>query len=193
MPALLETALRAVIVLALLYAVVVAVTHWAVRSRRLTPFGAWPRFVRRVSDPVLLPIERRVMRAGGSPQDAPIWLLGVVVVGGLLVVTLFRWLIGAWYRLADLSAAPPRIVVAELVGWVFTVLFIALLARVIASWFGVAPYHRWYRIAAGLTDWLLLPIRRMLPPLGIIDLSPLVAYVLLLVARTVIQRIVLGV
>ena len=56
----------------------VGLTHWAVRSRRITPFGAWPRFMRRASDPVLLPLERRVIRAGGSPQDAPLWLIGIV-------------------------------------------------------------------------------------------------------------------
>ena len=33
------------------------------------------------------------MRAGGSPQDAPLWLLGIVIVGGLLLLSLTGWLI----------------------------------------------------------------------------------------------------
>ena len=32
----------------------------------------------------------RVARAGGSPQDAPLWLLGVVIAGGLLIGTDIR-------------------------------------------------------------------------------------------------------
>jgi YggT family protein len=73
---------RWTIVVALLYVGIVALTHWAVRSRKLSPFGAWPRTVRRLSDPVLRPVEQRVIRAGGSPQTAPYWLLAVVVLGG---------------------------------------------------------------------------------------------------------------
>ena len=49
----LDLIVRGAIVLALVYASVVAVTHWAVRSRRITPFGIWPRYMRRASDPVL--------------------------------------------------------------------------------------------------------------------------------------------
>ena len=83
-----------VVVAALATPSVVALTHWAVRRRTIDPFGAWPRFVRRISDPVLLPLERRVVRLGGSPQDAPLWLLGVVIVGGLVLLSLTRWLLG---------------------------------------------------------------------------------------------------
>ena len=86
----LDLVARTLVVVALVYASAVALTHWAVRSRRITPFGAWPRFVRRVSDPVLLPLERRVVRAGGNPQDAPLWLLGIVIVGGLLLLSLVQ-------------------------------------------------------------------------------------------------------
>ena len=71
---------RVLVVCALVYASTVGLTHWAVRSRRLSPFGRWPRLVRRASDPVLLPLERRVVRAGGSPQDAPLWLVGIVIL-----------------------------------------------------------------------------------------------------------------
>ena len=84
-PGLLDMITRGIVVVVFAYAAVVALTHWAVRSRRLNPFGAWPRTVRRISEPLLLPLERRIIRAGGSPQDAPFWLLGIAVVGGLIV------------------------------------------------------------------------------------------------------------
>ena len=77
----LYTFVRTIVILALAYASLVALTHWAVRSRRISPFGAWPRFMRRVSDPVLHPMERRVISAGGNPQSAPLWLLAVVIAG----------------------------------------------------------------------------------------------------------------
>ena len=34
-----------------------------------------------------------------------------------------------------------------------------------------------------LTDWIIEPIRRILPPIGMIDFSPMVAWLVLWVAR----------
>src|SRR5215210_5037085 len=89
-----ELMARTLVVCALVYASVVGLTHWAVRNRLLSPFGAWSRLVRRASDPVLLRLERRIVRSGGSPQDAPWWLIGGVILGGLLLITAIHWLAG---------------------------------------------------------------------------------------------------
>jgi len=182
--ALLIVAARIAVIVALAYASAVALTHWAVRSRRITPFGAWPRFMRRLSDPVLVPLERRVVRAGGSPQDAPLWLGGIVIVGGLLLLSLVQWLAGAVAELAIVTQSGPRGLVRLLVSGIFTVLMVALLIRVIGSWFGISPYRRWMRPVMLLTDWIIEPIRRVLPPFGMIDFSPLVAWLVLSIVRS---------
>jgi YggT family protein len=176
-------AARVAVVLALVYASAVALTHWAVRSRRITPFGAWPRFMRRASDPVLLPLERRVVRAGGSPQDAPLWLLGIVIVGGLVLLSLVQWLAGFADTVVFTAEAGPREWARFLVAGLFRVLIIALIIRVIASWFGISPYRPWMRPVMLLTDWIIHPIRRILPPFGMIDFSPLVAWLILSVVQ----------
>ena len=175
---------RVVVIIALAYASTVALTHWAVRSRRITPFGAWPRFMRRASDPVLLPLEHRIVRSGGSPQDAPLWLVGIVIVGGLLLLSLAQWLVGFALTLGSLSG--PREWARFLVSGVFTLLTVALFVRVISSWFGISPFRPWMRPVVLLTDWIINPIRRILPPFGMLDFSPLVAWLLLSVARGVV-------
>ena len=182
-PLTLDTVTRAFVVIALAYASVVALTHWAVRRRKLGPFGGWPRLVRRLSDPVLLPLERRVIRFGGSPQDAPLWLLGIVILGGLLLLSLTNWLVGTVGALGALRHASPRDWARILVGWAFSIVMLAIFIRVIASWVGVSEYRRWMRPFVFLTDWIILPIRRMLPPAGMIDFSPMVAWLVLWVAR----------
>jgi YggT family protein len=184
----LDSLVRYVVVAALSYAGIVALTHWLVRRRTIGPFGAWPRFVRRISDPVLLPLERRVVRMGGSPQDAPLWLLGGVIVVGLILVSLVRWLIGVAFGFAAMADAGPRAWLQIAVGALFSLLMAAILVRVIASWFGVSPYSRWMRPIMTLTDWLIDPIRRLMPPVGMIDLSPMVAWLILWIARGVVLR-----
>ncbi len=181
--AVLDLAVRTLVVLALVYASAVALTHWAVRSRRINPFGPWPRFMRRLSDPLILPLERRIIRAGGSPQDAPLWLLGLVIGGGLLLLSLTSWLIGTASSISAITQGGPRAWLRVLVNAVFTVLMAAILIRVIGSWFGLGPYRKWMRPFYVLTNWLIDPIRRILPPLGVIDFSPMVAWLVLYVVR----------
>jgi len=179
----LDIAVRSIVLLALAFAATVALTHWAVRSRRIDPFGTWPRLVRRVSDPILLPLERRVIRAGGSPQNAPLWLLGLVIGCGLLLLSLTQWLIGTAAGLVLLAHGGPRVWLRVLVSAVFTILMAAILIRVIASWLGIGEYRKWMRPVYALTNWLIDPIRRILPPVGIFDFSPMVAWLVLYVVR----------
>jgi YggT family protein len=183
LPVALDTLARGLVVAALVYASIVALTHWAVRRRKIGPFGVWPRWVRRASDPVLLPLERRVIRFGGSPQDAPLWLLGIVIVGGLLLVSLTNWLLGMAGSLSALASAEPRDWIRFLVSSAFTLVMVAIFIRVIASWFGIGPYRKWMRPLVLLTDWIIEPIRRILPPTGMIDFSPMVAWLVLWVVR----------
>ena len=179
----LDTIARGLVVAALVCASIVATTHWAVRRKKIGPFGAWPRLVRRVSDPVILPLERRVIRLGGNPQDAPLWLLGVVILGGLLLLSLTRWLIDVSGSVVAMASARPRDWIRMVASGLFSLVMAAIFIRVIASWFGVSEYRRWMRPLVSLSDWIIQPIRRMLPPTGMIDFSPMVAWLVLWVAR----------
>ena len=177
------TAIRLLVIMALVYAGLVALTHWAVRSQRLNPFGLWPRTVRKLSDPILLPLERRIIRAGGSPQNAPLWLLAIVIGAGLVLLSLTSWLIGTLVSLTYVAQGGPSVWVRMLVSTLFTILMTAILIRVIASWLGFGEYRRWMRPIYALTGWLIDPIRRILPPFGMFDFSPMVAWLVLYVLR----------
>ncbi len=179
----LDILVRGLVVAALACASIVAATHWAVRRQKIGPFGAWPRLVRRVSDPVILPLERRVIRFGGNPQDAPLWLFGIVTLGGLLLLSLTRWLIDVSGSITAMASAQPRDWIRVLVSGAFSLVMAAIFIRVIASWFGVSEYRRWMRPLVVLSDWIIQPIRRRIPPTGMIDFSPMLAWLLLWVAR----------
>ena len=66
----------------------------------------------------------------------------------------------------------------------------ASMVRVIASWFGFFRYSRWIRPAYVLTDWLVEPIRRLLPTTGAIDFSPLAALLVLWVLEKLLLSLV---
>jgi len=166
---------------------VIALADWAVRTRRLNPFGPVGRFCRRFVDPFMAPVERRILRAGGVPSSAPWWTLVVVVVGGLVFLWVLDFLGGALASLMVGMQSPAgmaRLFLAAILG----ILRIALMVRVIASWFSASPYSKWIRWSYVLTEWMLAPLRRVIPLFGPIDVTPLIAFFLL----TLIQR-VLGV
>lgn len=174
---------RGLAVAALGFTSLVALTFYLVRSRRIGPFGPWPRAVRRVADPILAPIERRLSRAGRNPQDAPLWLFGFAVAGGLLLISLTDWLIGFTWSARVAAGSGAGGIAAFAVNGVFTLLIAALIVRVVASWFGIGAYNPHFRPVVLLTEWLVAPIRRLLPHTGMIDFSPLVAWLVLVLAR----------
>lgn len=162
---------------------------WLVRTRRVSPFGGPARFVRRTVDPFLAPIERRVVRAGGLPASAPWWALLMVVIGGILLIVSLQYL----ERMVMLAAASagrgPRGIYDLLVTWTFGVLELALIVRIVASWLSVSPHRPWIRWSVSLTEWLLRPLRSVIPPFGMLDVSPLVAYVILYLLESFMHSI----
>lgn len=83
---------------------------------------------------------------------------------------------------------------AQLIEIVFTLFYVAILARIIFSFvipmMGSRPHPMIIslaELAIRLTEPVLGPIRRVLPTFGMLDLSPLVAIILL----QVIQRVLI--
>ncbi len=169
---------------------IVAAVDWAVRTRRLNPFGPVARFFRRTIDPLMVPVERRVVRAGGKPSSAPLWTLGGVVVGGLVLIALLDFLTGQLSAVSSAVTFGPRGVLMLLVDWTFALLRIALIVRVISSWVRLSPYSPWIRWSYSLTEWMLAPLRRIIPLLGGIDITPIVAYLVLGLLQGIVMRAV---
>lgn len=161
-----------------LAAAVVALVDWLVRTRKINPFGPVPRFFRRFVDPLMAPIERRLVRSGRQPSAAPWWTLVVVVVGGILLITVLNYL-GRLFGEVTFGISSPARLGALLLSWTLALLRIALIVRVVSTWIQISPYSRWVRWSYVLTEWMLAPLRRMLPSFGAVDLTPIVAYFLL--------------
>lgn len=158
---------------------VICFVDWLVRTRRLNPFGKVARFFRESVEPLMAPVERQIVRAGGVPSSAPWWTLGVVVLGGIVFLSLFDFVrsqVGAFYFASQTGS---RGILRMLIQWTFAVLRMALIVRVICSWVRVSPYSRWVRWAFVLSEPILRPLRQIVPALGMIDITPIIAYLVL--------------
>ena len=166
-----------------LFSAAVALGSWGVRTRRINPFSRTGQTIRRLTDPVLEPIEARLIRRGGNPQHAGWWLLGITVIGGILLVTLVQWLVAEVAVMARSTASGPRGTLRLVTYYASQLLLLAIIVRVIGSWFGVGRFNRWMRPAYVLTDWIVQPLRRVIPLIGMIDITPIVAWFLIMVVR----------
>lgn len=156
-------------------AALICVVDWLVRTRRISPFSWVARFFRARIDPLVAPVERMVLRAGGRPSSAAWWAFLALVVIGILIISLLQ-LVGGLLTQVVMVSYDPRRVPALLIGWAFSILRLALIVRVIASWLPVSPRAWWLRWSFVLTEWMLAPLRRLIPRIGMIDITPLVAW-----------------
>ncbi len=169
-------------------AILAALGAVAVQRRTLSPFGRPARLIRRVTDPLLRPFERRLLRGGGNPQNAPWWLVATAVFGGILTITAVEWLVAQGVALFLSATSGPQLLLPLLVNWGIGLLMLALIVRVIGSWIGATQHTKWMRPFVLMTEWFLGPLRRILPAVGPFDFSPLVAWFFLSLLRTFLLR-----
>ena len=157
----------------------VAIAAWAVRTRAINPFSGPGRLARRLTDPILAPVEHWLVRRGGNPQHAEWWLFGASLFGGIVLIALATWIVGQVGAVTMVSRQGPRSFFKLMVYGAGQLIQFALMARVVGSWFGGSRYTRWLRPAYVLTDWIVEPLRRWIPPFGMIDMTPMIAWFLI--------------
>ena len=169
---------------------VVSVLDWLVRTRRVSPFSLLARTMRRWVDPALRPVERRVVRSGGMPSSAPWWALAAVVITGIVVISLLEFLQSQVAYISLSVDSGPRGLARLLVTWTFGVLQLALIVRVLLTWVSARPGAWYWRWSWRLTEPFLKPLRQLIPQIGQIDVTPIVAWFALSLLQTFVLRVI---
>lgn len=133
------------------------------------------QFVVRATNPLVAPVRRVVPVAGGADLATLILLLALeaLLTWALLFIGSFTVSTGTFLLLV-----PLRLI--NLTLWFYTV---SIFIYVIMSWIAQAGYNPIGRMLAELNEPLLGPVRRMLPPIGGLDLSPLLVLILIQAVR----------
>lgn len=123
----------------------------------------------KITNPPLRPL-RRVLPALGGVDTSSLVLMLALQMAAFLLITLLRG--------ADISFVSLLILsVAELIGLVLNVLLFAILIQVVVSWVNPSGYNPAISLLYSLTEPVLGPCRRLIPPLSGLDLSPLLALI----------------
>lgn len=158
----------------LVYIVLLRFLLQLVRADFYNPFS---QFVIKVTQPVLAPLRRIIPGHRGVDWSSLLLFL--------LMVALGQWLFGFRGSVTGIFLLLPFTATIMLINLLIFLVFI----KVILSW--VDPYQQqpMQRTLGQLTNPILGPFRRLIPPIGMIDLSALFAILALYLARWCVERL----
>lgn len=137
------------------------------------------QFLIKITQPPLRPL-RRFLPPFGKIDTASLVLLLLLVMIKLAVISSLIYSVPS--LLVLLLAG-----IGDLVGLVFDIFIIAILIQVVLSWVAPGSYSPATTLLYDLTEPVLRPARNLVPPMGGLDLSPLVALIALQVVSMLIE------
>lgn len=143
------------------------------------PFGRTSLTIRRLTDPLISPVRRALAGFGVDPKYAPLVTILVIILLGWFSLQLVSSLANT---LAGILSSLDKRAVVPIIGYVLYGLlsFYSLLIfiRIVFSWVTASYANRLMRFLVNVTEPLLGPLRRMIPPVGGFDISPIVAFII---------------
>ena len=79
-------------------------------------------------------------------------------------------------------------VLAQMIGLLANLLIILIFVWVIVSWI-LAPYHPIREALDRIVEPMLAPIRRVIPSIGMLDLSPMILMILIELVSRILQNV----
>jgi YggT family protein len=146
----------------------------------VNPFS-WPALtVRRFSDPLVTPVRRALVGFGVQPNITPLITILLVILVGWFVRQLAASILNtAAGVLFGLKMSAFVALTGYLIYGALALYSLLIFIRIIFSWGMVRYANPLMRFLVNATDPLLIPLRRMIPPFGMFDLSPIVAFIIL--------------
>jgi len=160
--------LRTLFDLYVLTFVIRLVLQWAAVDRR----NPLVEFILRVTGPLVIPLRRVIPPVGRIDSATLVALIALQALGTFLLVRI--GCVGepaVWQILSLAVLGAAKLVVKVFVG--------AIIIYVILSWVSPGGYNPVAAVVAAIVEPVLAPFRRLVPPIGGIDLSPLFAIIAL--------------
>ncbi len=133
----------------------------------------------RLTSPLVVPV-RRIVPSFGRLDTATVLVAFIIQYIAVLLMLLIMGLAPGIAPIAITSIV--KLVVLSINLFVY-----AIFIRIILSWIAPGTYNPATAIITTLTEPVLRPFRRLIPPLGGFDISPIFAVILLIAATIVVN------
>lgn len=146
----------------------------------LNPFGWLSRTLHRLTDAFVSPVRGGLRGFGVDPKFAPLVVILLAILLGYfvlqLIATIATTVAGV---LISLNNGAMVSALGFILYGLISIYILLIVVRIIFSWGMVSYTNRVMRFLVDTTEPLLGPLRRIIPPLGRLDISPLIAFLIL--------------
>ena len=144
------------------------------------------QFIVKVTNPLVIPLRRVIPGLGGIDVSSLLLalLLQLAAIVAMLLIN---------------GLSPPGILlllawsVLGVLGLLVNMYFFALLAMIILSWVAAGSRHPAIYLLYQITEPVMAPFRKVLPPMGGLDLSPILVFVLINIIQIALRHLAGGV
>lgn len=158
----------------------------------LNPFSWAARTLRRLTDGFVVPVRGTLRQVGVDPKFAPLVVMLVSILLGYfiwrLVQTVGMTLDGA---ISSVRTGAVFAALGYILYGLLSIYSLLIFVRIIFSWGMVSYHNRIMRFLVDVTEPMLAPLRRMIPPVAMMDISPIVAFLILWLFQAAIAGIFL--
>ena len=179
-----------VIIAVIVAVIVLMLVRFILNYADLNPFSRPVILVRRLTDPFVNPVRRALLGFGIKPNGAPLFVVLLTILLGYFVLMLSASILNTAAGIALSLGSGRAGGIVAFFGYILYGLLslysLLIVMRIIFSWGQVSYGNRVMRFLLNTTDPILLPLRRIIPPLGMFDISPIVAFLTIWLFQTAI-------
>lgn len=165
---------------AIIAIIVLMILRMIADARDLNPFGWTSLTLRRLTDGFVVPVRGALRQVGVDVKFAPLVVILVSILLGFFFLQLVATIAMTVEGIITSAASGAIVSVLGFILYGLVSLYILLIfMRIVFSWGMVSYGNRLMRFLVDMTEPLLGPLRRIIPPLGRFDISPIVAFFIL--------------
>lgn len=148
--------------------------RFAINYADINPFSRTALLIRRYSDPLVNPVRGGLLRYGIDPKFAPLLTILITILFGYFLLQLIGSVLFTAEGVArSLLDGRPLALVGYLLYGSLAIYALLIIVRVIFSW-GMSYSNPLMRFLVRVTEPILAPARRIIPTIGMIDISPII-------------------
>lgn len=135
-------------------------------------YNPMSQFVIKLTSPVVIPV-RRIIPSIGSLDVATLLLVMVFVAAKILLIS---WIVNAPINVIWILFST----VIETVILLLDIFLFSIFVLVILSWVNPDPYHPAAALLRSISRPVMQPLQKLIPPVGGLDISPMIAIIILM-------------
>jgi YggT family protein len=136
--------------------------------------------IRRLTDPLIVPVRTALRGFGADPKYAPLATILIAILLGWILLqvmgSILDTIAGVLFALQERSLAH---LVGHLLYGLLALYTLLIFIRIVFSWVMLSHSNRVMRFVYQTTEPLLGPLRRNVPRVGMFDISPFVAFLII--------------